>query len=138
MPIFWAFKSVKICSVLLWVMTACNLIGIYQHFFQEFLPPSSGQKWRQLFSPLPHQNVDMQICIPGDNHFDSFTMCFHQTRDQVIDNILISILASNVQPSEEQVQTLMEMGFERARVLSALRSANNDIHSATNILLHES
>jgi hypothetical protein len=30
------------------------------------------------------------------------------------------------------------MGFERARVLSALRSANNDIHSATNILLHES
>jgi len=45
---------------------------------------------------------------------------------------------SNVQPSEEQVQTLMEMGFERARVLSALRSANNDIHSATNILLHES
>lgn len=45
---------------------------------------------------------------------------------------------SNIQPSEEQVQTLMEMGFERARVLSALRSANNDIHSATNILLHES
>lgn len=45
---------------------------------------------------------------------------------------------NNVQPSEEQVQTLMEMGFERARVLSALRSANNDIHSATNILLHES
>ncbi|KAJ9595953.1 hypothetical protein L9F63_012846 [Diploptera punctata] len=45
---------------------------------------------------------------------------------------------NNVQPSEEQVQTLVEMGFERARVLSALRSANNDIHSATNILLHES
>ncbi|XP_021932588.1 ubiquitin-associated domain-containing protein 2-like isoform X1 [Zootermopsis nevadensis] len=45
---------------------------------------------------------------------------------------------NNIQPSEEQVQTLMEMGFERARVLSALRNANNDIHSATNILLHES
>jgi len=49
----------------------------------------------------------------------------------------MSFLESNIQPSEEQVQTLMEMGFERARVLSALRSANNDIHSATNILLHE-
>ncbi|XP_049799306.1 uncharacterized protein LOC126234621 isoform X1 [Schistocerca nitens] len=45
---------------------------------------------------------------------------------------------NNVQPSEEQVQTLVEMGFERTRVLSALRSANNDINSATNILLHES
>jgi hypothetical protein len=50
----------------------------------------------------------------------------------------VDVEENNVQPSEEQVQTLMEMGFERARVLSALRSANNDIHSATNILLHES
>ncbi|XP_067006837.1 ubiquitin-associated domain-containing protein 2 [Anabrus simplex] len=45
---------------------------------------------------------------------------------------------NGVQPSEEQVQTLVEMGFERARVLSALRNSNNDIHSATNLLLHES
>ncbi|GLH07449.1 hypothetical protein R5R35_014251 [Gryllus longicercus] len=45
---------------------------------------------------------------------------------------------NGVQPSEEQVQTLMEMGFDRARVLSALRNSNNDIHSATNLLLHES
>ncbi|XP_023702139.1 ubiquitin-associated domain-containing protein 2 isoform X1 [Cryptotermes secundus] len=50
----------------------------------------------------------------------------------------VDVQENNVQPSEEQVQTLMEMGFERAQVLSALRSANNDIHSATNILLHES
>ncbi|XP_063242166.1 ubiquitin-associated domain-containing protein 2-like isoform X2 [Bacillus rossius redtenbacheri] len=45
---------------------------------------------------------------------------------------------ASVQPSEEQVQTLVEMGFERTRVLSALRNADNDIISATNLLLHES
>ncbi|XP_063281522.1 ubiquitin-associated domain-containing protein 2 [Pelobates fuscus] len=38
-------------------------------------------------------------------------------------------------PSEDQVAQLMEMGFSRSDVLTALRASNNDINSATNFLL---
>ncbi|KAM5181973.1 ubiquitin-associated domain-containing protein 2 isoform 1-T3 [Mantella aurantiaca] len=37
--------------------------------------------------------------------------------------------------SEEQVAQLMEMGFSRADVLTALRDSNNDVNLATNFLL---
>ncbi|KAM4794639.1 ubiquitin-associated domain-containing protein 2 [Rhinophrynus dorsalis] len=37
--------------------------------------------------------------------------------------------------SEEQVAQLMEMGFSRADVLTALRASNNDVNVATNFLL---
>ncbi|KAM9319221.1 ubiquitin-associated domain-containing protein 2 [Gastrophryne carolinensis] len=37
--------------------------------------------------------------------------------------------------SEQQVAQLMEMGFSRADVLTALRASNNDINLATNFLL---
>ncbi|CAN7997084.1 unnamed protein product [Ixodes hexagonus] len=40
--------------------------------------------------------------------------------------------------SEEQVQTLMDMGFNRESVLRALRDSNNDVHLATTLLLNES
>lgn len=40
--------------------------------------------------------------------------------------------------SEEQVQTLVEMGFSRLAVLHALATSNNDITMATNILLSQS
>ncbi|KAG8190678.1 hypothetical protein JTE90_001287 [Oedothorax gibbosus] len=41
-------------------------------------------------------------------------------------------------PHEDQVQTLVEMGFERQSVIRALQSCNNDINTATVILLNES
>lgn len=41
-------------------------------------------------------------------------------------------------PSDDQIQRLVEMGFNRDSVLNALRVTNNDITMATNILLHES
>ncbi|XP_069493114.1 ubiquitin-associated domain-containing protein 2-like [Ambystoma mexicanum] len=37
--------------------------------------------------------------------------------------------------TEEQIAQLMEMGFSRADVLEALRSSNNDVNMASNILL---
>ncbi|KAL9965898.1 hypothetical protein ACROYT_G029756 [Oculina patagonica] len=43
-----------------------------------------------------------------------------------------------VEVSEEQVQTLVEMGFSRLAVLHALTTSNNDITVATNILLSQS
>ncbi|XP_068685422.1 ubiquitin-associated domain-containing protein 2-like [Montipora capricornis] len=43
-----------------------------------------------------------------------------------------------VEVSEEQVQTLVEMGFSRLAVLHALTTSNNDITIATNILLSQS
>ncbi|KAF8792379.1 Ubiquitin-associated domain-containing [Argiope bruennichi] len=39
---------------------------------------------------------------------------------------------------EDQVKTLVEMGFERQNVVRALQSCNNDINMATVILLNES
>lgn len=42
-----------------------------------------------------------------------------------------------VEVSEEQVQTLVEMGFSRLAVLHALTTSNNDITMATNILLSQ-
>ncbi|XP_013415280.1 ubiquitin-associated domain-containing protein 2 [Lingula anatina] len=39
---------------------------------------------------------------------------------------------------EEQVQTLVEMGFVRENVIEALRATNNDVSMATNVLLHNS
>ncbi|UYV70177.1 UBAC2 [Cordylochernes scorpioides] len=38
---------------------------------------------------------------------------------------------------EEQVRTLVEMGFDRQSVVRALRHSNNDVHAATSILLAE-
>ncbi|XP_068124077.1 ubiquitin-associated domain-containing protein 2 [Hyperolius riggenbachi] len=38
---------------------------------------------------------------------------------------------------EEQVAQLMEMGFSRADVLTALRASNNDVNLATNFLLQQ-
>lgn len=43
-----------------------------------------------------------------------------------------------VEVSEEQVQTLVEMGFSRLAVLHALTASNNDVNVATNILLSQS
>lgn len=40
--------------------------------------------------------------------------------------------------SEEQVQQLVEMGFQRERVMRALQQTDNDLTMATNVLLHES
>ncbi|CAN7941755.1 unnamed protein product [Ixodes pacificus] len=37
-----------------------------------------------------------------------------------------------------QVQTLVDMGFDRENVLRALRDSNNDVHLATTLLLNES
>lgn len=42
---------------------------------------------------------------------------------------------NNVPQSEEQVQFLVSMGFSRERAVEALRLANNDLGSATSILL---
>jgi len=44
--------------------------------------------------------------------------------------------AAVVEPSEENVQMLVDMGFQRERVLRALRQSGNDVQSATAILLH--
>lgn len=39
--------------------------------------------------------------------------------------------------SEAQVQTLVDMGFDRQNVVRALRNSNNDVHLATTLLLSE-
>lgn len=44
----------------------------------------------------------------------------------------------NGHSTEEQVQTLVDMGFERQNVVRALRNSNNDVHLATTLLLNES
>ncbi|KAG0715110.1 Ubiquitin-associated domain-containing protein 2 [Chionoecetes opilio] len=44
----------------------------------------------------------------------------------------------NPPPTEEQVQTLVEMGFDRQRVINALQTCNNDVNTATHLLLQES
>ena len=55
----------------------------------------------------------------------------------------IRIFLDNLQPqrtppSEENINQLVEMGFNRNSVLNALNSTNNDISLATNVLLQES
>jgi uncharacterized UBP type Zn finger protein len=45
--------------------------------------------------------------------------------------------ASNAEQQEEQVERLMDMGFDRESVVNALRAANNDLNTATNLLLQE-
>uniref|UniRef100_A0A131XHT7 Putative ubiquitin-associated domain-containing protein n=1 Tax=Hyalomma excavatum TaxID=257692 RepID=A0A131XHT7_9ACAR len=45
---------------------------------------------------------------------------------------------ANGHSTEEQVQTLVDMGFERQNVVRALRNSNNDVHLATTYLLNES
>lgn len=41
-------------------------------------------------------------------------------------------------PTEEQIETLVEMGFDRQRVINALQTCNNDVNTATHLLLQES
>ncbi|KAK2154295.1 hypothetical protein LSH36_271g00012 [Paralvinella palmiformis] len=46
-------------------------------------------------------------------------------------------MANMSPPSDEQIQRLVEMGFNRDNVMNALRASNNDINAATSILLHD-
>lgn len=43
----------------------------------------------------------------------------------------------NVEPSQENIQILVDMGFEHGRVVEALRSSSNDLETATSILLRQ-
>lgn len=52
--------------------------------------------------------------------------------------IYFSSAQPNPPPTEEQVQTLVEMGFDRQRVINALQTCNNDVNTATHLLLQES
>jgi hypothetical protein len=42
-----------------------------------------------------------------------------------------------VQPSDENLQILLQMGFDRSRALDALRASGNDLSTATSILLRQ-
>lgn len=41
----------------------------------------------------------------------------------------------NPEPSQENIQILVDMGFDQARAVEALRSSSNDLETATSILL---
>ena len=49
------------------------------------------------------------------------------------DNLILSWFVSD--PSDQNIQTLMDMGFSRDRVVAALRQTEDDVQSATAILL---
>lgn len=55
--------------------------------------------------------------------------------DQGVEDALMA--EAMVRVEEEQIQTLVEMGFDRNQVIQALRRSNNDLNSATNILLSD-
>ena len=52
----------------------------------------------------------------------------------LVDNNFYSLF---LEPSEENINLLMEMGFTRERVVQALRETNNDVQLATVILLQQ-
>jgi uncharacterized UBP type Zn finger protein len=41
------------------------------------------------------------------------------------------------EPTEDQIQQLVDMGFQRESVLGALQQNNNDVTGAINSLLHQ-
>ncbi|ELU15058.1 hypothetical protein CAPTEDRAFT_221027 [Capitella teleta] len=43
----------------------------------------------------------------------------------------------HAEPTEEQIQQLIDMGFQRERVMGALQENNNDVTGAINSLLHQ-
>jgi uncharacterized UBP type Zn finger protein len=43
----------------------------------------------------------------------------------------------NMEPSQENIQILVDMGFDHARAVEALRSSSNDLETATSILLRQ-
>ena len=72
------------------------------------------------------------------------------TNDQQVHNMMMDDLNMgqnafvNPQPQqqttnipEDSIQQLMQMGFPRSACETALRHANNDLHLATELLLHE-
>jgi len=52
------------------------------------------------------------------------------------DRAVPPILRRGPEPSEENIQMLVDMGFDRGRVMQALRQTGNDVQSATAVLLH--
>lgn len=43
----------------------------------------------------------------------------------------------NTEPSQENIQILVDMGFDHSRAVDALRSSSNDLETATSILLRQ-
>jgi len=43
----------------------------------------------------------------------------------------------NEDPSQENIRILVDMGFDQVRATEALRSCNNDLETATSILLRQ-
>ncbi|GAB6019829.1 hypothetical protein CHUAL_001369 [Chamberlinius hualienensis] len=77
--------------------------------------------------------------------FYSFPRGFQDTDNGQLRRRLFDNLANhghdssndNVSVNESQVQTLVEMGFDRDRVIAALRSSDNDLQLATTLLLRD-
>ncbi|KAJ7378265.1 Ubiquitin-associated domain-containing protein 2 [Desmophyllum pertusum] len=92
-----------------------------QGYADVLVPPAGGGGW--LWGGGPANNLP-----PPVNDW--------QGRHPDVDNANIP-QQPTVEVSEEQVQTLVEMGFSRLAVLHALTTSNNDITVATNILLSQ-
>jgi len=145
------FKVQKWLVVPAFVCRACDkMFGWFLH--------SSEPKYKQMGATLELQRQE-QADLLEQQYYYSRTQEFRQQQGQGYSERLVDdgvnaegILGyfmrnrqgqgqnrpmENLEPSQENIQILVDMGFDQGRAVEALRSSSNDLETATSILLRQ-
>ncbi|KAG2393963.1 hypothetical protein C9374_003727 [Naegleria lovaniensis] len=119
----------------------CNIFKLDRKFkFPAFLVKFASEVVKPLIQATNYQSSSTRSISTVNRNITSSNQGNQQQPQNIMhDNFShddhLSNLHSNV--SEDNIQQLMNMGFSRTQCEIALRQANNDIHLATELLLHE-
>lgn len=120
----------------------CNIFKLDRKLkFPAFLVKFASEVVKPLLQPNNYQTSSARPATSVNRNLGSSNQGNQQPQNIMHDNFMtqdhdqLSNLQGNV--SEDNIQQLMNMGFSRTQCEIALRQANNDIHLATELLLHE-
>ncbi|ODN03734.1 Ubiquitin-associated domain-containing protein 2 [Orchesella cincta] len=142
----------NIFKVQKWLVVPCFIAKSFDKLFG-WLLNSSEPKYKQMGATLELQRQE-QTDLLEQQYYYNRTQEFRQQRGQGYSERLVDdgmnadgILGyflrqrqrptDNMEPSQENIQILVDMGFEHARAVEALRSSSNDLETATSILLRQ-
>ncbi|CAN8236475.1 unnamed protein product [Cochlearia groenlandica] len=114
-----------VCGIIAGSLYRLNILGIRKAKFPEFLASFFSRLSLPSFGnsppPAPSRNIVGTISPNTGRRAEA--------------RLIPAPVASNVEPSEEAIGTLVSMGFDRNAARQALVHARNDVNAATNILL---
>uniref|UniRef100_A0A1J3JAC2 Ubiquitin-associated domain-containing protein 2 n=1 Tax=Noccaea caerulescens TaxID=107243 RepID=A0A1J3JAC2_NOCCA len=117
-----------VCGIIAGSLYRLNILGIRKAKFPEFVASFFSRLSLPSFGSSPSS-------APSRNIVGSLGTISPNNTGRRAERSQPAPMASNVEPSEEAIATLVSMGFDRNAARQALVHARNDVNAATNILL---